>query len=58
MFRSAEAEQGAVLSAEQHALLGSQASGLDLALGRETRAAVKRGRTVPKDCTDDIFEMP
>ena len=42
VFRSAEAEQFAVLAAEQHALLGSQAGGLDLALRGETGAAMKR----------------
>jgi hypothetical protein len=49
MLRSAEAEQCTVLAAEQNTFLGSQAGRLELALGGETRAAVKRERTVPED---------
>src|SRR6476620_9181631 len=52
MFRSAEAEHCTVFAAEQHTFLGSQAGGLDLALGSETGAAVKRERTVPEDSAE------
>jgi len=52
VFGASETQQRTVLASEQDAFSGTQARSLDLALGSETRAAVKRERTVTEDRTE------